>query len=93
MHLLAVGCILFIDQILASRNEIIETILFLQQVASVMPLLTVLATATNVGHHENAIHIVQKQQTNNGKIWRQRNVETTVTIQQTRIVTILLDVL
>lgn len=52
-----------IDQELSAGNENIEAIMFLAKRASLVPFLTILATAANVGHRYNSPVVTGKDET------------------------------
>ena len=78
---LVAGGVVFGDQVLSRRNEVVENVLLVELCASPVPGLSVLSSAAEVRHRKHASHFHPLQATD-GKSGGQRNVETAVAIEQ-----------
>ena len=87
-HLLLRLRILLSNQIFGSMLKVVEAVLLAGQTTGLVPFLAVFATATNVGNRHDTIHVTKKCQPCRAEHGREGDVETSVAIEQRRIVPI-----
>jgi hypothetical protein len=80
------------DQVLAGRREVVEHVLFVQQGAGFVPLLTVLAASAQVGHGVDAAHL-HPLQSGDREPGAEGDVEAAVAVQQGGYVPVQLHIL
>ena len=83
---LGVG-VLLADQVLGSRDEIVEDILLLELGAGLVPFLAVFTAAAQVGDGVGAAHL-QPRLNRGAESRRQRDVEAAVAVQHHRLVAV-----
>src|SRR5437764_2695748 len=78
-------CVLSMNQVLRTRDKVVENILLAGQLARAMPLFTVFASTSQVRHHEDAPLVEPDARESTEEFWRHTDAIAAITLHQHRV--------